>query len=534
MNPTMDTNDQRDVLTDRLDIRISVEDFGPIGTGKIELRPLTIFVGPSNAGKTYLAVLVYAIHKAIGGLSKYAILNNKHLTLNNNLLRHFLKKQEGRSRKTTEALRSEIEDIAAKLDDLRRPFTFLDLPASVRKKALSLLTNPDLLSDDLSQEMERCFDVQSLSEMVRSGSQNERMKISIGAKQGDVILWKFDFQYSDLNTSSKGSIGNIALDESSKREPEFGMRVRELKHQLDEPSMLRMYRLFSDLAKTAGEEAYYLPAARSGIMQSHRVIASSIMGRATRAGLVRLPELPTFSGVLVDFMQRLILYGEPGNSWRMRHRQKSLKEVLSLTKQVEKQTLGGRISLDRTSPGGYPEFVYVPMNSKQRIGLSRASSMVTELAPIVLSLKDGICEDDTLIIEEPEAHLHPAAQTQMAKLLVQLIKVGVRVIVTTHSDWLLKAIGNLMREGALIESADNANMVDGEEYPETAIRPEDVGIWLFCSPDGKNGTEVEEIPFDSVGGIEPRDFDLVDEELYNRSAELQNRMAERDLITGMK
>ena len=49
------------------------------------------------------------------------------------------------------------------------------------------------------------------------------------------------------------------------------------------------------------EKRYYLPAARSGIMQSHRVIASSLVERATRGGLTPL-EVPTFSGIVADFM----------------------------------------------------------------------------------------------------------------------------------------------------------------------------------------------------------------------------------------
>ena len=41
-------------------------DFGPIAKAEIDLRPLTVFVGPSNTGKSYLAILLYALHKSIG------------------------------------------------------------------------------------------------------------------------------------------------------------------------------------------------------------------------------------------------------------------------------------------------------------------------------------------------------------------------------------------------------------------------------------------------------------------------------------
>ncbi len=34
-------------------VEIAVENFGPIAEANIDLRPLTVFVGPSNTGKTY-------------------------------------------------------------------------------------------------------------------------------------------------------------------------------------------------------------------------------------------------------------------------------------------------------------------------------------------------------------------------------------------------------------------------------------------------------------------------------------------------
>lgn len=140
--------------------------------------------------------------------------------------------------------------------------------------------------------------------------------------------------------------------------------------------------------------------------------------------------------------------------------------------------------------------------------------MASELAPLVLFLRNHIRKGDTFIIEEPEAHLHPAAQTEMATILAQLVRSGVRVVATTHSDWLLKAIGNLMREGDL-------GAAEGGLSSPSSLHPRDVGVWLFRK-DGTAGSTVEEIPFDRVEGIEPTDYEDVAERLYNRSADLQN------------
>ena len=75
---------------------------------------------------------------------------------------------------------------------------------------------------------------------------------------------------------------------------------------------------------------------------------------------------------------------------------------------LEREVLDGQIRVKRAPAGGYPDFVYQPRKSKEIIRLARASSMVTELAPIVVVFLRGvIARGDMLIIDEPEAHLHP-------------------------------------------------------------------------------------------------------------------------------
>ena len=149
--------------------------------------------------------------------------------------------------------------------------------------------------------------------------------------------------------------------------------------------------------------------------------------------------------------------------------------------------------------------------------------MVSELAPVVLFLRGVVRVGDTLVIEEPEAHLHPAAQTVMAVTLASLVRAGVRVIVTTHSDWMLKEIANLMREGELEEQAGRS---DSESSHRSTLYPEEVGIWLFRQGETGHGSSVQEIPFDRSEGVEPAEYDDVAEQLYNRAAYLQNKLEE--------
>ena len=48
-------------------LELDVTNFGPIIKATVDLRPLTVFVGPSNTGKSYLAILIYALHRHFSG-----------------------------------------------------------------------------------------------------------------------------------------------------------------------------------------------------------------------------------------------------------------------------------------------------------------------------------------------------------------------------------------------------------------------------------------------------------------------------------
>ena len=53
-------------------------------------------------------------------------------------------------------------------------------------------------------------------------------------------------------------------------------------------------------------------------------------------------------------------------------------------------------------------------------------------------------KNQLLIIDEPESHLDTANQIQFARLLVRAVHAGLKVLITTHSDYIVKEINNLL------------------------------------------------------------------------------------------
>ena len=196
----------------------------------------------------------------------------------------------------------------------------------------------------------------------------------------------------------------------------------------------------------------------------------------------------------------------------------------SLGKALERETLRGKVRMNSSQFGRLPEVMYSPVGSMENIQLNRASSMVAELAPLVLFLNGLVEPGDTLILEEPEAHLHPAAQALIAKTIAKVVQAGVRVVITTHSDWFLKEIGNLILEGELESMSD---LPHEDNHPkQDALHVAQVGAWLFRQDSEIGGSIIEEIKFDKCDGIEPAEYERVAEDLYNRSVDLQNRIAD--------
>jgi len=91
------------------------------------------------------------------------------------------------------------------------------------------------------------------------------------------------------------------------------------------------------------------------------------------------------------------------------------------------------------------EFMYI--KNEEKFHSINVADGIKSFGIIKLLLKGNYLRKNTLlVIDEPEVHLHPKWQIEYAKLIVELVKRDVKVLVTSHSPFFIEALEILSRD----------------------------------------------------------------------------------------
>jgi hypothetical protein len=88
--------------------------------------------------------------------------------------------------------------------------------------------------------------------------------------------------------------------------------------------------------------------------------------------------------------------------------------------------------------------VFQPYGSKLKLGLGEVSSSVRSLLIVWYWLKYVANQGEMLVLDEPELNLHPANQRRLARFIAALVNHGIKVFLTTHSDYIIKELNTLI------------------------------------------------------------------------------------------
>ena len=493
---------------------ITAENLGPLAKGTVELKPLTIFVGPSNTGKSYMATAIWSFIKGFEGhylgpfggrigperryrqfRSRYTIGRNREVPGQDTVILNSLKNWVSKS--------SEPLAESASVEGL-------NLPADVRAT--------------LEQSIRES--IGAISSNVVDQLRHVHGENSDFARNGDVEDFRLTIRRESPLLNMRIVLANQYIPSPDVDIPSFGLPsvLREYAQLRVDPAHIEEIALeiFRNLESSAFDSVlqgfpngtFYLPAARSGIAQGHKVLTAALVRRSYRVGLdpINLPTLPgitaEFLGNLISLDRRMLRHGRP---------RRELRSTISF---IENEVLHGVIDLDESGGLPTPDLVYMPtvaQTGAEKFTLDHTSSMVSELAPLILFLKYLVNPGDLLILEEPESHLHPAAQRQMARGIVRLVNAGVKVLITTHSDFFVGAVNNLLR----FSFADDAELARFGLQREDCLGHDEVAAYNFIPGVSGAGSVIEQLPIRKDVGIDDAEFGKVVNDLYEQTTAAQ-------------
>ena len=451
---------------DKRTLAIKIENFGPISKGKINLKPLTIFVGPNGCGKSHAATLFYTIAQM--EQSKY--LNHPHL-------------------KTILFEENRHNVILKELDRIYRQHVN---GASVVKT--------DILQNrvDPNTELEHMM-INSFAEpktLIQRGKSSATLHISAQTYRNVKIKFhRNNFKVSGLarpkiqvNFTDAVDMVTSPHDDTTEQETR-NIYVSPDCSVFDIYNALQILLFGSDSRQKS--DVYYFPAERAGLTLAIRTITVSYLYSNMD------PNMPRTT---INYL--IFLMGLPSKE----------SDFADMAKEAEKKIILGEIATEPHKSGHSPPDIYYKSDG-YKFPLLLAASSVKDLASFFLYLKYSAKVGDLVILEEPEINLHPAAQIHLARFIVRLINKGLYVVVTTHSPYFLEQISHCVKAGH-VDNDDVNSVLPKEER----ILPDDVAPYKFV----RHGSayDILDMPV-SAEGIPQEEFLAVDEALYDELLKLR-------------
>ena len=474
-------------------VTIRINNFGPVKCGRVELKPLTILIGGNNMGKSYVAMLVHSLlssrtrHSAARGFRPYN--NDVHTRL--------------------------LDDYSERLEQLFRrneERDSFDVPQKLTEEIFCQMC--DMIGQEIRLALERNFGA-GITDLIKKGAPSAQIDVAglqdLAIRIGPDLQLKpssaFAIKYKFAMTSLREQVGADGIRMSNDGDT---TTITVYRPRSGYPLNYKAFEyLIQSVANRTGltaEISYYLPASRSGILQGQMPLLTSIL-RSSVSASIGNANMPRLTGAAYDFMLDLLL--------ALDH----TSEFSAMAERMEKDMLGGITVLRRQDEHVPPYVTYVTDDGE--FPLHRASSSISEIAPLSLYMKHIIQRGSLLIVEEPESHLHPENQLVMARYIVRMIRAGIRVLLTTHSEFLLEKLGKfILASNISPEARGEILKADAGDY----LCPEEVSAHRFSTED--DGIHVRQLKPDADLGISQEEFTRVSRSLYDESIRIEERTDE--------
>ncbi|MCS7161801.1 MAG: AAA family ATPase [Bacteroidia bacterium] len=333
------------------------------------------------------------------------------------------------------------------------------------------------------------MEIKRIANFILSPSKFIKYKI-FGSSPPAIRTMRIRLETSEVEAKNAEGM-QVALANLSQLQESLGLMSAESRATLG-----NLYKLINAFSKYANlRTAFYFPASRTSFLQMQELFIRGLLALEGRIEGGEQPTLPVMEFIRT-FFQLMRAKNEGKNS--------SLLQEL-------KQIMGGTIWIDPKAKRMF--FDYESEGASYSLPITHSSSAVTELAPLYLYIQKNDLSDKLLIIEEPEAHLHPENQVRMARFLVKLVEAGAWVLITTHSDYIFSELSNQVRLYTLGE--------------KSGLPADKLAVYLFERREDSSEIQVKPIEVSPEEGIVSEYFDEVMNHLLSTATQLDVELAEK-------
>ncbi len=445
-------------------MKIDFEHLGGIEKGSIQLNDFTLFCGKNNSGKTYVMYSLYGLLE-------------KDFDIRFNFVKKIIEK--------------------LKLEGTCR----LDVREVFNSNQVEMVKH---IEEHFKKYLPRLF-----------GVTNEEFSntTTIHLNFDDEDLQARSIKKPAKNTLSLGKIKDWSLSLEKEADSEI---IQLTLHNTEIPdSLLQEFiskSLVSILFTCLSKDSFLLPAERAGLNLFFKELSSTrnLLIQHAQKDKVDPMELlkdiisSRYADPIQDYIQHLNKIG----------RTKSQKSFYrEYAQNIQKKVLNGKYEVD-----GQGNVFFIPYRSDtKKLPLHFGSSTVKTLFGLVFYLEHLAEKGDCLMIDEPELNLHPDNQRQIARILAQLVNAGLKVIVSTHSDYFVRELNNLIMLKKGFSGATELQKKYGYQDNEL-LEGKQVSAYLFSEK------KITPMTVDNEEGIIAETFDVVINDLNKSSNEIYYAM----------
>jgi hypothetical protein len=453
-------------------VKLYLNNFGPFEEAEVELKPLTVFIGRNSTGKSMLSYLLWALSSA--------------------------------------------EPLPDRVEAGWEPVV------EIAERVVRRVKEGRIESEDL-EELVKAY-VKVLEDAVKHGLE-ERFRYAFGVELRELVRIGRDKAVIEVH----GSCAKIrfSLEDEVKIE-EFDLCIEDMLRKVDVRvlrkgyvhvdygSYLKKYRVYSiaDVENLVVELLAYHTAAEFHWLALVTPYLKCMLPDS-RAGITR--------AILKPYISPTLLSGVLGVDREYVSTYFRLAEWLSRNPGVVDlirpllEELGVTIDV-RFESGVYN--IYVKSWSNKVMTLAMAPSGVREAITVALALLMADPKElvpVSVFVEEPEAHLHPRAQRLLARIISRAVNMGKNVVVTTHSDYLITALNNLIALSQLPKRRLKRLGYTKEEV----LPPESVAAYLVRTEGDKAVVEKLQVTGE---GVPEDEFAKVAEELLGERGRIYDEI----------